>query len=100
MNQLLDRWLAVLNVEPSTRIGYVRKIDRHVRPMLGRMRVGRIDAELLETFYARLRKCRDHCDGRRFVQHRTSNEHESTTVADRTPARVWRTRRCARSTGY
>lgn len=25
MNQLLDRWLDVLDVEPSTRIGYVRK---------------------------------------------------------------------------
>jgi integrase len=76
MNQLLDRWLEVLDVEPSTRIGYVRKIEKHVRPMLGKVRVGRVDAELLETFYAKLRRCRDHCDGRRVVQHRTSGEHE------------------------
>ncbi|GGL18162.1 hypothetical protein GCM10012284_60940 [Mangrovihabitans endophyticus] len=75
VNQLLDRWLEVLDVEPSTRVGYVRKVEKHVRPMLGKMRVARVDAELLETFYARLRKCRDHCDGRRFVQHRTSREH-------------------------
>ncbi|RZU52683.1 hypothetical protein EV385_4563 [Krasilnikovia cinnamomea] len=44
--------------------------------MLGEVQVARVDAELLETFYARLRKCRDHCDGRRYVQHRTSQPHE------------------------
>jgi integrase len=76
LNQLLDRWLEVLDVEPSTRRGYVLKIDKHVRPMLGGVQVGRIDAELLETFYARLRKCRDHCDGRRYMQHRTERPHE------------------------
>jgi integrase len=75
MNQLLDRWLEVLDVEPSTRTGYVRKIEKHVRPLLGKTQVARIDAELLETFYARLRKCRDHCGGRRYTQHRTSRVH-------------------------
>jgi integrase len=76
LNQLLDRWLEVLDVEASTRVGYVRKIDKHVRPMLETMQVARIDAELLETYYARLRKCREHCDSRRYVQHRTSRDHE------------------------
>jgi integrase len=32
MNQLLDRWLEVLDVDVSTRQGYVRKIEKHVRP--------------------------------------------------------------------
>jgi hypothetical protein len=72
VNQLLDRWLDVLDVESSTRIGYVGKIEKHIRPLLGKMQVARVDAELLETLYARLRKCREHCDGRRYVQHRTS----------------------------
>ncbi|GAB1690147.1 tyrosine-type recombinase/integrase [Krasilnikovia sp. M28-CT-15] len=76
MNQLLDRWLEVLHVEPSTRRGYVLKIEKHIRPMLGGVQVARVDAELLETFYARLRKCRDHCDGRRYIQHRTQRPHE------------------------
>jgi integrase len=76
MNQLLDRWLDVLDVEPSTRTGYVRKIEKHGRPLLGKTQVARVDAELLGTFYARLRKCRDHCDGRRYTQHRTSREHD------------------------
>ena len=76
VNQLLDRWLEVLKVEPSIRLGYVRKLDKHVRPLLGKMQVARVDEELLETFYARLRKCRDHCDGRRYVQHRTDRPHD------------------------
>ena len=76
VNQLLDRWLEVLDVEPSTRRGYVLKIEKHVRPMLGGIQVARVDAELLETFYTRLRKCRDHCDGRRYIQHRTTRPHE------------------------
>jgi hypothetical protein len=75
MNQLLDRWLVILDVEPSTLVGYKRKVEKHVRPLLGTMQVARIDAELLEAFYARLRKCRDHCDGRRYIQHRTTREH-------------------------
>lgn len=76
MNQLLDRWLEVLDVEASTRIGYERKIKKHIRPLLGKMQVARVNAELLETFYARLRKCRDRCDGRRYIQHRTARGHE------------------------
>jgi integrase len=78
MNQLLDRWLEVLDVEASTRQGYVRKLDKHVRPLLGKVLVGRLDAEALESFYARLRKCRDHCGGRRYVEHRKAGDHECT----------------------
>ena len=76
LSQLLDRWLGVLNVEPSTRRGYVMKIDKHIRPLLGTMQLARIDAELLETFYAELRRCRDHCGGRRYVKHRTEGPHD------------------------
>ncbi len=75
LNQLLDRWLEVLDVEASTRQGYQRKIGKHVRPLLGRMQIAKLDAELLESFYAELRKCRDHCRGQRCVQHRTTREH-------------------------
>jgi hypothetical protein len=35
-----------------------------------------LDAEILDSFYAELRRCRDHCTGRRGdVQHRTPREH-------------------------
>jgi hypothetical protein len=32
VNELLDRWLDVLDVERKTRAGYLSKIDEHVRP--------------------------------------------------------------------
>jgi integrase len=69
LNQLLDRWLDVAELEVSTRNGYVRKLNRHVRPVLGSMQVGRLDAETLQSFYAVLRRCRDRCDGRRAGRH-------------------------------
>ncbi len=50
-----------------------RRMDRHVRPLTGHITVDRWNAETLDSFYARLRKCRKHCDGRRGQQgHRTS----------------------------
>jgi integrase len=75
VNQLIHRWLEVVDVEASTRRGYERKIRKHIRPLLGGLQVGRLDVEALESFYAQLRKCRDHCQGRRSLQHRTSHEH-------------------------
>jgi integrase len=80
VNQLLDRWLDVLDVDVSTRQGYVTKIEKHVRPLLGGLSVGKVDTETLESLYAVLRRCRDHCGGRRFVQHRKNGPHECTSV--------------------
>ena len=34
-----------------------------------------MDADTLDAFYAELRRCREHCSGRPFVQHRTAVEH-------------------------
>ncbi|MEU1684773.1 tyrosine-type recombinase/integrase [Micromonospora sp. NPDC005707] len=79
VDQLLDRWLEVLDVEASTRQGYVKKLNKHVRPLLGKLPVGRLDAETLESFYAVLRRCRDHCGGgRKTVEHRKAGGHECT----------------------
>jgi len=76
VNQLLDRYLDVLDVDPSTRTGYVRKIDKHIRPQLGGVQVARLDAEILDSFFAQLRICRDHCRGRHYVDHRTGQPHD------------------------
>ena len=75
VNQLLDRWLKVLDVETSTRRGYLTKVNKHIRPILGQLQLARIDGEVLDSFYADLRTCRDHCRGRRYIQHRTEQEH-------------------------
>jgi hypothetical protein len=42
----------------------------------GQDQVGALDADTLDAFYAELRRCRDHCVGRPFIQHRTAGEHE------------------------
>lgn len=39
VNQLIDRWLDVIDVERKTRAGYVSKIEKHVRPTIGRLQV-------------------------------------------------------------
>lgn len=79
VNQLLDRWLDIgLDVEPSTRQGYLSKIRKHVRPLLGELPIAKVEAETLDAFYAELRRCNDHCDGRRrVVKHHTTAPHKN-----------------------
>src|SRR5918995_6064458 len=77
VNQLLDRYLDMLHVEPTTRVRYESVIRRHIRPLLGKLPVGRLDGEVLDSFFAALRRCRAHCNGRSpAVDHRTAREHE------------------------
>jgi integrase len=69
VGMLLDRWLEVSDVEASTRNGYRSKIETHIRPTLGHLSLAKVDAEVLELFYARLRRCREQCNGRRAAGH-------------------------------
>ena len=75
LGQLLDKWLEVVDVDPSTRRGYRNNIRKHIRPLLGSLSLTRLSVETLDSFYAELRRCRDHCDRRPQLQHRTSQEH-------------------------
>ena len=75
MDQLFDRWLEVIDVEQSTRTGYVGKIEKHLRPTVGKLPVGKVNAEIIESLYVQLRRCREHCRGRAYVEHRTTGEH-------------------------
>ena len=75
VDQLMDRYLGLLDVDVTTRAGYEGYIRNHVRPLLGHLQVGKLDGETLDSFYAILRRCRAHCDGRPFVEHRTASEH-------------------------
>ena len=50
VGQLLDRWLEVLDVDPSTRRGDESKIDKHIRPLLGSVPLTRLDVETLDSF--------------------------------------------------
>jgi integrase len=80
VNQLMDRYVEVLDVEETTKRGYIGYIEKHIRPQLGPLQVGKVDAEVLDAFYANLRRCRDNCRGRLAVDHRTSRPHECHVV--------------------
>jgi len=75
VNQLLDRWLTVVDLESETLRGYQTKIRKHIRPLVGSVSLAKLDIETLNSFYAELRRCRDHCDGKPHMQHRTRSEH-------------------------
>src|SRR6266545_1145729 len=52
--------------------------------MSSAIRVGRVDAEVLDSFYGRLRACRDDCRGaKHLVDHRTALEHHCRVVKHR-----------------
>jgi integrase len=84
VNQLMDRYLEVIDVEPATLAPYLRYINRYIRPQIGTLQVGRVDAEVLDSFYGRLRTCRADCRGAKLlVDHRTPLEHECRVVKHR-----------------
>ena len=69
VDQLMDRYLEVLDVEVTTRARYEVTIRRHVRPLLGHLPVAKLTGETIDTFNGVLRRCREHCDGRPFIEH-------------------------------
>ena len=76
VNQLLDEHLAMLDVDRSTLLNYQGQLRLHVRPFIGGEKVGAIDATVLDSLYAELRRCRAHCRNPRGVDHRTNRPHE------------------------
>jgi integrase len=77
VNQLLDRYLEVVDLDDSTRSTYVGYLDRHVRPVLGNLLLSKVDGEMLDTLYGQLRRCRARCNGRsRAIEHRTKVAHQ------------------------
>jgi len=78
VSQLLDRYLTAENFagDRNTLDGYVEKAKTHIRPLIGKLQVGQLDSDNLDSFYGELRRCRAHCDRRRSgVDHRTRREH-------------------------
>ena len=77
LDQLLDRYLETLDVAETTRKMYRGYCRKHVRPFVGRLKAGAVDVETLDSLYAELRRCRDHCDrSRGLIDHRTLRPHE------------------------
>lgn len=76
VNQLLDRYFELLKAEPNTTENYESLARNHIRPLIGDLSVGKVDGELLDSFYKECRKCRAHCRGSKYIQHRTNRDHE------------------------
>jgi integrase len=69
--ELLARYMEVAELEPSTRETYDGYIRRTILPALGSMPLRKLRGPVLDTFYARLRRCGDlACTGRPFTEHR------------------------------
>jgi len=64
MGQVIEKWLEVTELQDSTRERYLGLIRRYIVPTFGSMSAAKLDAELLERFYARLRRCNQLCSGR------------------------------------
>jgi integrase len=54
--QLLERWLETAELELTTRYTYEGYINSKIIPALGRVPVRKVDVEMLDRFYAELRK--------------------------------------------
>ena len=68
---VLARYMAVAELEPSTRETYGGYIRRTILPALGSVDLRKVRGPVLDTFYARLRRCGDlACTGRPFTEHR------------------------------
>ena len=76
VNQLLDRHFELAELEENTLANYRNLAAKHIRPLIGTMKVGALDGYLFDSFYATLRRCRDHCDGRQRLDHRTDGPHQ------------------------
>ena len=75
VDQMLDRYFEVVGLERNTvaTFGYA---DRHIRPLIGKVKLGELGGDVFDSFYAELRRCREHCDRRPHVEHRTARPHE------------------------
>ncbi|MGH3872564.1 MAG: tyrosine-type recombinase/integrase [Pseudonocardiaceae bacterium] len=76
VNQLLDQYLALHAGGKTTLTTYRKYAEKHIRPFIGNVKVGGLEADVVDSLYAELRRCREHCNGRPFVEHRSTGEHD------------------------
>lgn len=81
----VDAWLRVHEVEQNTRNGYEAYARLYIKPALGDVSIGKINAQLLEELYAQLRRCRARCDGKITIDHRVDGPHDCRVVRHRRP---------------
>lgn len=76
VDQLLDQYLALHNGGKTTLSTYRMYAEKHIRPFIGHVKVGALEADVVDSLYAELRRCRKHCNGRQFVEHHSTGKHD------------------------
>lgn len=76
LSQLIERHLELAELDETTRRTYLGYVRSHIEPLIGQVEVGAVDADVLDSYYAELRRCRRHCDRRPVTEHRTKTPHE------------------------
>lgn len=76
VDQLLEKHFDMVTLERSTLAAYQGYVRKHISPLLGSTQLGALDADIFDSFYAELRRCRDHCARKRQIDHRTPLPHE------------------------
>lgn len=79
VREAIEQWLAVAELEDTTRERYADLIRLYIVPAFGDTLASRLDAEVLERFYARLHRCRELCGGRSRAGHVCRPLSSSTT---------------------
>jgi integrase len=64
VNELLDRHLALLHCSEHTRQSHEWMATKHIRPLIGRLRLLAVTPERLDGLYATVLRCREHCPPR------------------------------------
>jgi integrase len=84
----MEKWLRIHEVDDSTRESYETYARLHLYPVFGDQPMG-LSAEMLEEFYAELRRCSRRCrNGEPTVDHRVAGAHECRVVRhNRLPGR-------------
>lgn len=83
VDQMLDKYLTVLAVEPTTRNTYEGYLRNYIRPVLGTLPLAKLETETVESFYAQLRACRQRCGGRIPIDHRIRDAHDCDDLCER-----------------
>lgn len=73
---ILRDFIASARVEETTRESYDGYARKHVYRFIGRHKASGVDGDLLDSLYEELERCRDHCDGKPHIQHRTAVAHK------------------------
>lgn len=76
VTQMIEEHLKHAKLGFKTRKNYGSQTSKHVVPRIGHLKVRAVDARVMDSFYSELRRCRDHCNGRPYVEHRAQTDHD------------------------